>query len=69
MPPGCQVCSKTFDELRVLGTGVEYQVRMYVLPKDGIYQVLCGECIKPYTQKRGDLFKGTQFGSEVLKIA
>lgn len=69
MPPGCQCCGKTFEQLRVLSPSVEYQIRMYVLPKDGIYQVLCAECVKPYVSKRADLYKDTKFGSEVLKIA
>jgi hypothetical protein len=42
---------------------------MYVVPKDGIYQVHCATCVAAYVAKRADLYKGTQFGSEVLKIS
>jgi hypothetical protein len=41
---------------------------MYVVQKDGIYQVLCLACVQVYAPKRRDLYKGTKFGAEVLKI-
>ena len=44
------------------------EVRMYVVPKDGIYQLLCAGCVKPYLPKRKDLYRGTKFGTETLKI-
>jgi len=37
--PGCQVCGETWEFLRDSTLGVE--VRMYVVPKDGNYQILC----------------------------
>ncbi len=46
--------------------GVE--VRMWVVMKDGNYQAPCKPCVAKYLPKRKDLFQGTQFGSEVLKL-
>jgi ribosomal protein S26 len=65
MPRGCQVCDRDWETLRDTTPGT--QVRMYVVPKDGIYQLLCASCATPYVGKRGDLYRGTQFG-EALKI-
>ncbi len=65
--PGCQICGATWGILRdAVVESVE--VRMYVVPKDGIYQVLCSTCIRPYVSTRADLYAGTRFGTEVLKI-
>ena len=66
VPRGCQGCGASWAQLRDSTPGVE--VRMYVVPKDGIYQVLCAACVRPYTQKRGDLYRGTKFGTETLKL-
>jgi hypothetical protein len=41
---------------------------MYVVPRDGIYQILCRECAARYLPKRHDLYKGTAFGHAALKI-
>lgn len=65
-PRGCQQCGLTWEVLRDSTAGVE--VRMWVVMKDGIYQLLCKACIAPYLQKRADLYKGTQFGHEALKL-
>lgn len=67
MPRGCQECGVSWEFLRDSTPGDE--VRMYVVPKDGILQVLCAECVRAYVPKRADLYMGTKFGSEVLKIA
>jgi hypothetical protein len=64
--PGCQGCGATFEFLRDSTLGEE--VRMYVVPKDGIYQVLCATCVRGYLPKRADLYKGTAFGTDVLKV-
>lgn len=64
--PGCQECERTFEFLRDSTPGVE--IRMYVVPKDGIYQVLCQACIQPYLPKRADLFRGTEFGKTALNL-
>jgi hypothetical protein len=67
VPRGCQECGATWEKLRdadPLAVGV----KMYVVPKDGIYQILCALCVAKYLPKRADIYQGTQFGSEVLKI-
>ncbi len=65
-PRGCQECGETFEHLRESTVGVE--VKMYVVARDGIYQVLCAKCIRDYVAKRPDLYKGTQFGHQTLKL-
>lgn len=64
--PGCQVCRATPEFLRDSTPGVE--VRMYVVPKDGIYQVLCHTCYRSYAVQRADLYHGTLFGTTDLKL-
>ncbi|HWE51391.1 MAG TPA: hypothetical protein VG273_16485 [Bryobacteraceae bacterium] len=66
VPPGCQECRATWEFLRDSTPFVE--IRMYVVPKDGIYQLLCAACVRPYLPKRQDLYRGTQFGTDVLKL-
>lgn len=65
-PRGCQGCGITWETLRDSVLGVE--VRMWVVMKDGIYQILCKECVAPYVAQRADLYRGTQFGREELKL-
>ena len=64
--PGCQECGKTWEQLRDEHVGEE--IRMYAVPKDGIYQVLCAMHVQKYLPKRADLYGGTKFGRETLKI-
>jgi hypothetical protein len=59
-PPGCQECGVTFAELKGIDPGGN--VRMYVHPKDGLYQVLCKPCSDAYLPKRVDLYGDTQYG-------
>ena len=59
-PPGCQECGVSFEALEKAAPGGN--VRMYVHPKDGIYQVLCRRCSDAYTRKRVDLYGDTKFG-------
>jgi hypothetical protein len=61
--PGCQVCGASWEFLHDSTLGVE--VRMYVVPKDGIYQILCSTCIRPYVSVRKDLYGGTAFGAQL----
>ena len=61
-PPGCQVCGVTFAQLKDATPGED--VRMYVVPKDSLYQVLCKTCSDAYIRKRVDLLGDTQFGWE-----
>lgn len=66
LPRGCQGCGLTLAELNSFATGAT--VRMYVVPKDGVYQVLCVTCKDAYCAQRADLYRGTQFGQR-LKLA
>jgi len=60
-PPGCQgPCRRTWEDLRRETAGEN--VRMWVHPKDGIYQLLCGECSDAYERKRLDLYRATRYG-------
>ena len=65
--PGCQACGATWEFLRDSALNVE-TVRMFVLPKDGVYQILCPECLPAYVSKRTDLYRGTRFGAEALNL-
>ncbi len=65
-PPGCQACGATWEFLRDSTPGAE--VRMYVVPADGIYQIRCATCIRGYLPKRRDLYRETPFGARALKI-
>jgi hypothetical protein len=67
-PKGCQECGLLLDDLKKLSPAHEISVRMFVVPKDGIYQLLCRTCKDTYCMKRADLYKGTQFAAE-QKIA
>jgi hypothetical protein len=64
-PRGCQQCERTWQQISDSTPGV--QVRMYVLPKDGLLQMLCADCTRIYLPQRKDLFRGTRYGAEVLK--
>jgi hypothetical protein len=66
VPRGCQECGASWEFLRDSTLGVE--VRMYVVPKDGIYQLLCALCVRSYLVKVPDLNRHTRYGSEVLKL-
>lgn len=66
LPSGCQKCGTPWAILRDREPSDE--VRMYVVPKDGIYQVLCRECLPQYTIKRPDLYKGTKYGRHDLNL-
>lgn len=65
-PHGCQECGRTFQLIADSTPGAE--VRLYVVPKDGIYQLLCKTCVTPYLPKRADLYRGTEFGSKTLNL-
>ncbi len=66
-PHGCQACNKSDDTLRGESPGDDY--RMYVVPADGAYQLLCKACKDLFVVKQRRLYRGTRFGQEVLKIA
>jgi hypothetical protein len=65
-PRGCQGCRRDWQSLQDETPGD--QVRLYVVAKDGMYQLLCAACVKPYLPKTKELYKGTRFGKETLKI-
>jgi hypothetical protein len=60
VPTGCQGCGYSLADLQNISGGVE--TRMYVVPKDGIYQVLCKRCCDSYVARRRDVYGATQFG-------
>jgi len=62
VPRGCQECGLSLEALNAITPGAT--TRMYVVPKDGVYQVLCATCKDAYCAKRADLYRGTPFGSE-----
>jgi hypothetical protein len=62
-PPGCFECRVTWAELRARpASGDETSVKMYLVPKDGIYQLLCRTCSDAYERKRADLLGDTVYG-------
>ncbi len=63
VPKGCQECQTTWDALRDATPGE--QVRMYVVPKDGINQLLCRSCTSAYVRKRKDVYGDTEFGKQL----
>lgn len=65
-PKGCQVCGSGWDTLRAREP--EEDMRMYVVPKDGIMQLLCRPCMLQYAGKRSDLYKDTDFGNQLRMI-
>ena len=64
--PGCQQCERSWEVLRDSTPGVE--VKLYVVPKDGVYQVLCRSCVGAYLPKRADLYRGPEFGANALRV-
>jgi hypothetical protein len=64
-PAGCQICGRSWAQVRAETPYVEIGTRMYVVLKDGIYQLLCAGCKDRYTPKRLDLYQGTAYGAEL----
>jgi hypothetical protein len=62
-PRGCQVCGVTFEQL----SGRSATVKMILLIKDGIYQVLCKACEAHYAPRCG-FFRGTLY-EKLKKLA
>lgn len=67
-PKGCQECDRTWDELRNENPAA-LDVRMYIVPKDGINAMLCERCAIPYTRKRMDLYRDTEYGEQLERTA
>lgn len=57
---GCQECGASLDHLAALS--VDGQAHLFLVPKDGAYQALCGPCRAAYEHKRRDLLKATAYG-------
>ncbi len=68
VPRGCQECGRSWDELRNVDPRA-LDVKIYVVPKDGIQQMLCERCAIPYTHQRKDLYRGTEYGNQLEKRA
>ena len=62
---GCHACDASWEMLRDRAGA---DVRLYVVPRDGVLQVLCSTCVTAYLPKRADLYKGTAFGAETLRV-
>jgi len=60
---GCQECATSWETLRDRELGED--VRLYVVPRDGIYQVLCAACVRLYIPGRKDLYRGTAYGARM----
>lgn len=67
MPRYCQQCGRTREQLARLNPA-DPLLRLYVVPKDGILQMLCELCKEAYVRKRADLYKGTAYGHGELKL-
>ncbi|HXR39694.1 MAG TPA: hypothetical protein VN776_11400 [Terracidiphilus sp.] len=65
IPIGCQQCQRTWEQLQA---SAGEQLSMYVVPKDGLLQMLCALCAEDYLPKRKDLYRGTKFGKETLNL-
>lgn len=63
VPRGCQGCDTPWDVLQARAAGSP--VQMYVVPKDGMNQLLCLPCTLAYCRKRPDLYKNTKFWTEL----
>jgi hypothetical protein len=59
-PPGCQECGITFADLKEFDS--LGNLRMWLVVKDGIYQILCTTCSDAYEKKRADLYRETVYG-------
>jgi hypothetical protein len=58
---GCQGCGASWQTLCDREPG--QRVPLYVVPRDGVYQVLCAACLVTYVPKRRDLYGRTAFGA------
>ena len=59
VPPGCQECGAPSASLEAPNG----DVKMYLHPKDGIYQVLCRRCSDHYEHKQSRLYVHTPYGA------
>ena len=62
---GCQECLASWQQLRERAPGAD--VKVYVVPSDGIYKVLCRPCCDDFVRKSRFLYAGTAF-RETMKL-
>jgi hypothetical protein len=60
-PKECQVCQTPFELMQCDREG-NIPMTLQMLPKDGIWQVLCQRCAGEYEAQRSDLIRGTAYG-------
>lgn len=58
--PACAGCGASREAL--CAQSADGECRMYLHPKDGIYQLLCPACSGRYIRQRADLYGSTRFG-------
>lgn len=63
VPQGCQECGLDWEAEKK--RAINGEVRMYAVPKDGIYQLLCAGCSKKYVHKRPDMYGDSEFGKRL----
>lgn len=56
-------CGSSWERLKEISGAVE--VRMYAVPKDGMYQLLCAKCAAEYVPKRKDIYRECEFGQRM----
>ena len=70
-PKGCQgydskPCTFGWDDFqRVKENATTGEVRLYAVPKDGIYQLLCNGCKERYVRSRRDIYGKTSYGASL----
>jgi hypothetical protein len=62
---GCYDCKKSWEQFRAEAGPAE--VKMYIVPRDGIYQVLCRPCCDEFVRLSRALYAGTAF-AEAMKL-
>lgn len=64
-PLGCTGCYKTPEQLRELAVGSHYELTLH--RKDGVLQMLCGECNLKHLKGCRVHFEGTQAGEKLKR--
>lgn len=59
-PSGCQECGVSYESLAAAAGGGD--VKFYLHPKDGVYQVLCRHCSDRYERANNRLYADTPYG-------
>jgi hypothetical protein len=61
-PIGCQECGISWEKLRAIPGN---RSSIFIVPKDGINQMLCAQCKDAYVLLRSDLYRNTKFGDSI----